>query len=149
MLEVATTSPIPPYTVGVYYEHQLAATGGDGNYEWKLKSGSLPGGLTLSPSGLISGTPTGGNMSVITNEMVREAWKNLYRKGHGKEQIKQSPLPTPAQVKAILQAIEDSWENGRAAMKADMDAAAGVTLAGQTAKAYGRAWLHLKANRGG
>jgi len=32
---------------------------GTGTYKWSLKEGSLPDGLTLSDSGLISGTPTG------------------------------------------------------------------------------------------
>src|SRR5437667_12858392 len=38
----------------------LGATGGSGNYSFSLSSGTLPSGLTLSPSGQISGTPTGG-----------------------------------------------------------------------------------------
>ena len=88
-------------------------------------------------------------MAVITTAHVREIWKDLYRKGSGKEEIKASPLPTPAQIKAIIQAIEDSWAANLPAMKADMDAAAGITLANSTAKVYGRAWLDHKAKRGG
>lgn len=57
VLKVATTS-IPDYTIGVPYSFQLQATGGSGNYAWKIDSGSLPDGLTMSESGLISGTPT-------------------------------------------------------------------------------------------
>ena len=41
-----------PYTL------TLTATGGTGNQSWTLVSGSLPSGLSLSASGLISGTPT-------------------------------------------------------------------------------------------
>jgi hypothetical protein len=44
--------------VGTYYSSTLAATGGAGSYIWALSSGSLPTGLTLSSSGVISGTPT-------------------------------------------------------------------------------------------
>ncbi|WP_420239026.1 RHS repeat-associated core domain-containing protein [Telmatobacter bradus] len=37
---------------------QLAATGGSGSYSWAIASGSLPAGLSLSTSGIISGTPS-------------------------------------------------------------------------------------------
>lgn len=88
-------------------------------------------------------------MAVITNAHVREVWRELYRKGQGKEEVQRTSLPHPDEVKAILQAIEDFWENGKPALKVSMDAAAGTTLAPSTAKAYGRAWLNLKARRGG
>lgn len=88
-------------------------------------------------------------MATITNAHVRTIWRDLYQKGRGKEQLKDSPLPSPAEIKAILQAIEDSWVANRPSMKADMDAAAGVTLANTTAKAYGRAWLDHKSRGGG
>jgi hypothetical protein len=39
------------------YSFQLSADGG-GNQVWSIKSGSLPAGVALSSSGLISGTPT-------------------------------------------------------------------------------------------
>lgn len=39
------------------YSFQLTASGG-GSQVWSIKSGQLPAGLTLSSSGLISGTPT-------------------------------------------------------------------------------------------
>lgn len=55
---VVTTASLPGGTVGVpYVGATLAATGGTGSYTWVALSG-LPAGLTLSPSGVISGTPT-------------------------------------------------------------------------------------------
>jgi len=43
----------------VAYQTQLSATGGVGNYTYRIGRGSLPSGLTLfSGNGLISGTPT-------------------------------------------------------------------------------------------
>ncbi|HYK55431.1 MAG TPA: putative Ig domain-containing protein, partial [Flavisolibacter sp.] len=36
---------------------QLTATGGEGSLQWKVSSGSLPAGLTLSASGSLSGRP--------------------------------------------------------------------------------------------
>ena len=47
--------------VSVAYSDQLTATGGTGALTWSVSSGSLPPGLTLSPStGLLSGTPDDG-----------------------------------------------------------------------------------------
>lgn len=40
------------------YSQQLQASGGTTPYVWALASGSLPGGLSLSSAGVISGTPT-------------------------------------------------------------------------------------------
>ena len=44
---------------GNYFSAALAATGGSGSYpKWSVSSGTLPPGLTLAPSGVISGVPT-------------------------------------------------------------------------------------------
>ena len=40
------------------YNQQLSASGGSGPLTWSRTGGTLPNGLTLSGSGLISGTPT-------------------------------------------------------------------------------------------
>jgi hypothetical protein len=55
-----TNVSLPTGTVGVAYSAQLGATGGRLPYYWQLALGSasLPAGLSLSPDGLISGTPT-------------------------------------------------------------------------------------------
>jgi arabinan endo-1,5-alpha-L-arabinosidase len=53
-----TTSSLAGGVVTVSYSATLAATGGTGSgYAWTA-SGTLPAGLTLASSGLISGTPT-------------------------------------------------------------------------------------------
>ncbi len=53
-----TTTSLLGGTVGTVYSQTLAATG-DAPITWSLESGSLlPGGLTLSSGGVISGTPT-------------------------------------------------------------------------------------------
>ncbi len=44
-------------TVGVSYSETLSASGGTGAYGFAVTSGALPGGLTLAPSGAITGTP--------------------------------------------------------------------------------------------
>ncbi len=65
-LTITTGSPLPIGFVGTSYSLQLALSGGKPAYTWSLVTGSpaLPTGLTLSPAGLISGTPT--NTSAAT-----------------------------------------------------------------------------------
>ncbi len=57
-----TTTALPGGTVGQAYSQAVSATGGTPPYGWSLVSGSLPPGLTLSPTGTpsatVSGTPT-------------------------------------------------------------------------------------------
>ena len=56
---------LPAGTVGVVYSVQLTAAGGSGT-GYVFTSGPLPDGLTLSPSGLLSGTPTIASSSGFT-----------------------------------------------------------------------------------
>jgi hypothetical protein len=55
-LAVVVGTP-PPAVMGKSFSHQLSATGGTGTYTWQLAGGSLPDGLSLSTSGLVSGIP--------------------------------------------------------------------------------------------
>jgi hypothetical protein len=61
-LSITTSATLPSATVGVNYSATLAASGGTGisaNYSWATANGSsLPAGLTLSSSGVLSGKPT-------------------------------------------------------------------------------------------
>lgn len=52
-----TTDQLPNATFEQEYSCALAASG-SGTISWSLAKGALPEGLTLSPEGLISGTPT-------------------------------------------------------------------------------------------
>lgn len=56
-LKVTTTS-LPAASTGTSYLAALGATGGVKPYSWTISSGALPSGLSLSPTGTISGTPT-------------------------------------------------------------------------------------------
>jgi Putative Ig domain len=58
-LEIVRSGPeLPPTAVGEPYLAQLAAEGGTPPYDWTTATNSLPSGLSLSLSGLLSGTPT-------------------------------------------------------------------------------------------
>jgi hypothetical protein len=52
-----TTSSLPSGELGQAYNFHLAASGGTPPIVWTISGGSLPQGLSLSPSGLISGVP--------------------------------------------------------------------------------------------
>lgn len=52
------TSSLPNGQVTVPYSQSLSAEGGSGAYTWSVTGGSLPPGISLSPSGVLSGTPT-------------------------------------------------------------------------------------------
>jgi hypothetical protein len=55
---VITTTSLPTATEDTPYSATLSAYGGSPPYSWVIDSGSLPTGLNLSSSGLISGTPS-------------------------------------------------------------------------------------------
>jgi putative Ig domain-containing protein len=52
-----STTQLPRGSVGTTYSQSLGAAGGQTPYTWSIQSGSLPDGLTLNQSGVISGTP--------------------------------------------------------------------------------------------
>jgi hypothetical protein len=65
----------PSGTVGAAYSVQLQGEGGCGPalpYQYKILNGGLPAGLTLSSSGLISGTPTGAGTANFFVELSDE-----------------------------------------------------------------------------
>jgi hypothetical protein len=61
-----TTSSLAAGTAGNGYSQTLGASGGYPGYTWSIASGSLPAGLTLSSSGMISGTPTASGSFAFT-----------------------------------------------------------------------------------
>jgi hypothetical protein len=54
---VVLTSSLAAGAVGVAYQTDLAASGGDGTYAWTLAEGGLPAGLALGTTGAIAGMP--------------------------------------------------------------------------------------------
>ncbi len=65
-LAISPTS-LPAAKVNNAYSATLSASGGTSPYTWKLASGALPKGLSLSAStGMISGTPTKAGASTFT-----------------------------------------------------------------------------------
>jgi hypothetical protein len=65
-----TTSALPSAEVGQPYSQTLVASGGESPYAFSVTAGALPAGLTLSSSGVISGTPTSASSSTFTVEVI-------------------------------------------------------------------------------
>ena len=65
-----TTSLLPEAIVGDFYATGLFANGGTSPIAWSIQSGSLPAGLALTSSGIISGTPTTAGTSSFTVKVV-------------------------------------------------------------------------------
>ncbi|MFO1394416.1 MAG: putative Ig domain-containing protein [Steroidobacteraceae bacterium] len=51
-------SALPPANQGLTYSQSITASGGTAPYTYAISSGSLPAGMTLSSSGVLSGTPS-------------------------------------------------------------------------------------------
>ena len=74
---ITISNPVPPLTlaggpqpigeVGIPYTTSLVAAGGVTPYAWSIVAGSLPAGLSISPTtGIIAGTPTAQGTSTFT-----------------------------------------------------------------------------------
>jgi Putative Ig domain len=68
----ATTTNLPPASVGTPYLQTLGAALGLAPYHWTRVLGSLPAGLRLTPRGVISGTPKQPGVATVDVE-VRDA----------------------------------------------------------------------------
>src|ERR1035438_3925808 len=68
-----TTTSLPTGSTMVPYSQQLVATGGIAPYTWTIPTGTLPAGLSLSPGGLIAGTPTTNGPPMIFTVQVTDS----------------------------------------------------------------------------
>jgi len=74
------SSQLPNGTVAAAYSFSVSASGGSAPYVWTLQSGALPAGLTLTPGGTITGTPTVAGVArfaVQVSDGVRSSSANL------------------------------------------------------------------------
>ncbi len=67
---VIFTDSLPEGFLGKPYSAQLQASGGILPYTWNVVSGTLPAGISLSPSGMFSGTPTTVGISNFTVQVT-------------------------------------------------------------------------------
>jgi large repetitive protein len=101
-------------TVGSSYSVQLSASGG-GTQTWSLIEGSLPSGLQLSSSGLISGTPTATGdftFKVRVSDGARSATQTYSLSVV--QPLKIAPVSVPAGEVALPFAVSPTVAGGRA-----------------------------------
>ena len=79
VLMQVTTSSLPGARVGLAYSASLQAVGGQLPYVWSISQGSLPSGLNLSASGIISGTPTTATTTTFTVQMTDAGGRGVVR----------------------------------------------------------------------
>ena len=96
-----TTSSIPAGTVGSAYATTLLASGGTAPYNWSLKTGTLPAGVSLSAAGALSGTPTAAGTADSLIFEVTDADKNSASSGN--LSLKVNPEAPPVIQNSALQ----------------------------------------------
>jgi hypothetical protein len=99
-----TLSPatLPTGFVGLPYNQTLTASGGTAPYVFTVSIGALPALLTLSPTGILSGTPAAQGTSPVT---IRATDANACFAERPYSILVIPPLPTLPQVFAILLAL--------------------------------------------
>ncbi|HEY1342110.1 MAG TPA: Ig domain-containing protein [Bryobacteraceae bacterium] len=78
-LTITTPGTLLSGLVGSDYIQALAATGGAPPYSWGVQSGSLPAGLSLSASGVITGTPMSAGTASFTAGVLDSAGASANR----------------------------------------------------------------------
>lgn len=93
-----TTGTLPDGTEGIAYSETLTTSGTTGTVTWALASSALPDGLSLDPSGTISGTPSKAGTYTFTLQATDSASpSNVLTKDYTiKISAKSSPAPTPS-----------------------------------------------------
>jgi len=102
---IITINPpsLPAGTVGTAYNQSLNASGGASPYTFTVTAGALPGGLSISSGGLLSGTPTTAATVTFTiratdaNACLGERQYSLTINSVGNG-LQFYPLPTPVRL---------------------------------------------------
>jgi hypothetical protein len=91
------TNVLPNAVRGQPYSTGLTASGADSVYTWFVEAGSLPGGLSLSNRGIISGTPTAEQVGRFTARV---------RSGDGQTAVRDFSITVVAPVTAPALSIQ-------------------------------------------
>jgi uncharacterized repeat protein (TIGR03803 family) len=104
-----TTTSLPDWTIKAGYNQTITATGGTGSLTLSQSAGTLPPGLALSSSGILSGTPsTAGTFSftvTATDSLGATAIRSFTVTMNPRVTLRTDPLPPGAIGKAYNQTI--------------------------------------------
>jgi sugar lactone lactonase YvrE len=70
---ITTATALVPAATGLNYSQTLVAAGGNPPFNWILKSGTLPLGLSLAPSGTLGGVPSTTGTFTFTAQVTDSA----------------------------------------------------------------------------
>jgi len=82
-------------------------------------------------------------MAALTDSDLNKIADYIRNDANSKAELAASGV-SKSQCHAAIQALDSTFENARGTIKANMDAAAGVTLPVSLVKKLGRAWLQWK-----
>jgi hypothetical protein len=116
LLRLITLS-LPEGTAAAPYSHPLEAAGGTSPYTFSVRAGgNLPPGLTLSPGGLLSGTPTtAGNFTFtiqVTDTRQAQAAREYTMTILGALTLGPTPLPEATEGEAYSASLSASGGRG-------------------------------------
>ncbi len=155
-----TTTSLPAGAVGDSYSQTLSATGGLGVYIWTVSAGSLPGGIGLSATGTISGTPSASgtfNFTVKAVSGLSSATKALSIAVNPALSVTTSSLPGGTTGSAYSQTLaasggtgEDNWTISAGRLPAGLSlSSAGVISGTPTAAGTSNFTVQVADNSGG
>ena len=105
-----TSNEVPVLRRGEPYAHQLSVTGAVGPVTWSVIQGALPDGITLSPTGLLSGTPEstlGGVRVQATTGLQTDTRLLLFMDVSGEPPVATTGAPLPDGTRISL----SSWDS--------------------------------------
>lgn len=108
---------LPAAAVPTAYNQTVAASGGTGPYVFSVGSGAVPSGLTLSSSGILSGTPTAAatfNFTVNATDSNNFAGSRSYTVSVAAPTIAISPATLPGAVSNTAYSQTVTASNGTA-----------------------------------
>lgn len=140
-----TTTALSGATVGSAFRAELLATGGLAPLRWTMTSGSLPTGVTLSSTGVVSGTPTralSGSVGVTVTDARGASVSRV---------LPWTVAPKPATASGPISAITASPGASRISLgwKAPVDNGGNVITGYRVEQSVdGRAWTTVIADTG-
>ncbi|MGH9720257.1 MAG: Ig domain-containing protein, partial [Bryobacteraceae bacterium] len=109
-LVISTGATLPAATYGQAISIELQATGAQPPYLWRVTAGALPGGVSVSPAGLLSGTPQAAGTFRFTVEVIDNS--SLFRAQTSREftLVVQPPAVSPVSVTGASDTVQPAQQ---------------------------------------
>ena len=104
-----STASLPNGTIGVPYDQILTAAGGTAPFTWAVSSGALPTGLTLNPTGEITGTPTSSTTTTPSFTFTVTATDSSATPLTSQKQFTLTPIPSTATQRGPVAIVQSDF----------------------------------------